>query len=135
MLEDGGVESLLFTSDNPKNNKDYGTTDGGTVQYKSFVYRWYINGYTWIAICICLKLWLLVLMTANFKFDGGSELDTLRALQPNKPLHVTEYWPGWFDHWFSPFHCILTLEGMKYWSIHENIYNRFSVINTTKHQC
>ena len=38
-------------------------------------------------------------MTANFKFDGGSELDTLRALQPNKPLHVTEYWPGWFDHW------------------------------------
>ena len=66
-------------------------------------------------------------MTANFKFDGGSELDTLRALQPNKPLHVTEYWPGWFDHWFSPFHCILTLEGMKYWSIHENINNRFSV--------
>ena len=39
MLEDGGVESLLFTSDNPKNNKDYGTTDGGKVQYKSFAYR------------------------------------------------------------------------------------------------
>ena len=67
-------------------------------------------------------------MTANFKFDGGSELDTLRALQPNKPLHVTEYWPGWFDHWFSPFHCILTLEGMNYWSMHENIYDRLSVI-------
>ena len=29
MLDDGGIESLYFTSDNPKNNKDYGTTDSG----------------------------------------------------------------------------------------------------------
>ena len=29
MLEAGGIESLLFTSDNPVNNKDYGTTDEG----------------------------------------------------------------------------------------------------------
>ena len=29
MLENGGVQSLLFTSDNPIQNKDYGTTDGG----------------------------------------------------------------------------------------------------------
>ena len=65
-------------------------------------------------------------MTANFKFDGGSELDTLRALQPNKPLHVTEYWPGWFDHWFSPFHCILTLEGMSYWIMYEK-YTQYNI--------
>ena len=29
MLENWGVESLLFTSDSPEQNKDYGTTDGG----------------------------------------------------------------------------------------------------------
>ena len=31
MLDDGGIESLYFTSDNPKNNKDYGTTDSGRI--------------------------------------------------------------------------------------------------------
>ena len=51
-------------------------------------------------------------MTANFKFGGDKELDALRALQPNKPLHVTEFWPGWFDHWFEPFHNTLSLEGI-----------------------
>ena len=29
-LESYGMESLLFTSDSPKNSFDYGTTDGGT---------------------------------------------------------------------------------------------------------
>ena len=52
-------------------------------------------------------------MTANFKFGGQQELDALRELQPNKPMHVTEYWPGWFDHWFEPYHTILSLKGMK----------------------
>ena len=52
-------------------------------------------------------------MTANFKFNGDAELNELRSLQPNKPLHVTEFWPGWFDHWFEPFHNILSLDGMK----------------------
>ena len=50
-------------------------------------------------------------MTANFKFDGDKELDVLRALQPSKPLHVTEFWPGWFDHWFEPLHNTLSLKG------------------------
>ena len=52
-------------------------------------------------------------MTANFKFGGQQELDKLRELQPNKPMHVTEYWPGWFDHWFEPYHTILSLKGKK----------------------
>ena len=28
----------------------------------------------------------------------------LRAAQPNKPLHVTEFWPGWFDVWGDKTH-------------------------------
>ena len=31
MYDSGGIESLLFTSDNPKGHKDYGTTDGGNI--------------------------------------------------------------------------------------------------------
>jgi beta-galactosidase len=30
------------------------------------------------------------------------EMDKLAAFQPNKPLVVTEYWPGWFDYWGHP---------------------------------
>lgn len=26
------------------------------------------------------------------------------SLQPDKPLMVTEFWPGWFDHWGEPHH-------------------------------
>jgi beta-galactosidase len=31
-----------------------------------------------------------------------SQMDKLAAFQPNKPLVVTEYWPGWFDYWGHP---------------------------------
>ena len=67
MLEDGGVESLLFTSDNPKNNKDYGTTDGGTVQYKSFVYRWYIKD----SSRLHMNCYLHMLEIMTFSFDDS----------------------------------------------------------------
>ncbi len=30
------------------------------------------------------------------------EMDLLAAFQPNKPLFVSEYWPGWFDYWGHP---------------------------------
>jgi beta-galactosidase len=35
---------------------------------------------------------------------GGSErgLTALAAERPGQPLFVTEYWPGWFDHWGHP---------------------------------
>lgn len=78
-LESYGMESLLFTSDSPKNSFDYGTTDG-------------------------------VLMTANFKFESTENLDALLALQPNRPILVSEFWPGWFDHWFEPIHNTLNIE-------------------------
>lgn len=68
-------------------------------------------------------------MTANFKWNSIENMNRLLELQPNRPIFVTEYWPGteqyfiflalccydvstgWFDHWFEPRHTILTLEG------------------------
>ncbi|CAG2180302.1 unnamed protein product, partial [Oppiella nova] len=40
-----------------------------------------------------------VLETENVNGDSLKHLTELRAAQPNKPLHVTEWWPGWFDKW------------------------------------
>ena len=31
---------------------------------------------------------------------GGTE--AIRKLRPNEPVFVSEYWPGWFDHWGHP---------------------------------
>ena len=50
-------------------------------------------------------------MTANFKFESTENLDALLALQPNRPILVSEFWPGWFDHWFEPIHNTLNIEG------------------------
>ncbi|OQV15761.1 Beta-galactosidase-1-like protein 2 [Hypsibius exemplaris] len=47
-----------------------------------------------------------VWMTVNEKNDMGTHLDTLKSLQPNKPLMVMEYWSGWFDHWNENHHTI-----------------------------
>ena len=47
--------------------------------------------------------------TTNFKYDDTENLDALLALQPNRPILVSEYWPGWFDHWFEPFHDTLSV--------------------------
>ncbi|XP_063238345.1 beta-galactosidase-1-like protein 3 [Bacillus rossius redtenbacheri] len=41
------------------------------------------------------------LMTANFKDNPSGELDTLKKLQPDKPLWVMEYWTGWYDRWMG----------------------------------
>ncbi|CAG2182817.1 unnamed protein product, partial [Oppiella nova] len=40
-----------------------------------------------------------VLETENVNGDSLKYLTDLRKAQPNKPLHVTEWWPGWFDKW------------------------------------
>ena len=34
--------------------------------------------------------------------EHQKEMDLLAAFQPDKPLLVTEYWPGWFDYWGHP---------------------------------
>ena len=52
-----------------------------------------------------------VLMTANFKADSIENMDLLLQLQPNRPILVSEFWPGWFDHWFEPIHNILSVDG------------------------
>lgn len=44
------------------------------------------------------------LMTVNFYADPVKNLKALAAVQPNKPLMVTEYWIGWFDHWGEKHH-------------------------------
>jgi len=67
------------------------------------------------------------LMTANFKFGGKAQLDSLLQFQPNKPIIVTEYWPGWFDHWFAPIHIILTLESFE--SILQEIFDYEGSVN------
>ena len=50
-------------------------------------------------------------MTANFKFQSLENLERLVELQPNRPVFVTEYWPGWFDHWFEQVHNTLNVKG------------------------
>ncbi|CAG2182706.1 unnamed protein product, partial [Oppiella nova] len=40
-----------------------------------------------------------VLETVNFNSDSLKQLTALRQAQPNKPLYVSEFWPGWFDYW------------------------------------
>jgi beta-galactosidase len=44
-----------------------------------------------------------LLAATNFgigNHQGG--MDALARLRPDAPLFVSEYWPGWFDHWGHP---------------------------------
>jgi hypothetical protein len=50
-------------------------------------------------------------MTANFKEESIANLKKLLELQPNRPILVSEYWPGWFDHWFEPIHNTQSVSG------------------------
>lgn len=70
-----GLKELLFTSD-------------GIKQLKAHHYP-HVRG---------------VLKTANFQNNVTNKLIDLKQLQPDKPLMVTEFWPGWFDHWGEPHH-------------------------------
>jgi len=45
-----------------------------------------------------------VLKTANFQNNETIYLNRLGELQPDKPLMVAEFWPGWFDHWGEQHH-------------------------------
>lgn len=45
-----------------------------------------------------------VLQTVNFNKDPLVPMKALKTFQPNKPLMVTEFWPGWFDHWDEDHH-------------------------------
>ena len=45
-----------------------------------------------------------VLETVNFNDNVENNLNALKSFQPDKPLMVTEFWPGWFDHWGEKHH-------------------------------
>lgn len=53
-------------------------------------------------------------MTANFKYEYTENMEELLKLQPNRPILVSEFWPGWFDHWFEQVHNTLNVEGNCY---------------------
>ena len=44
-----------------------------------------------------------VLHTVNFQ-EVGTNLEQLKKVQPDKPMMVTEFWAGWFDHWGEKHH-------------------------------
>ena len=37
----------------------------------------------------------------------------LLDLRPDAPILVSEFWPGWFDHWFEPHHNVLSEEDFR----------------------
>ncbi|MGI5893622.1 MAG: beta-galactosidase [Candidatus Merdivicinus sp.] len=44
------------------------------------------------------------LATANFGSRGKENFDALRRFRPNQPVMCTEFWNGWFDHWYEAHH-------------------------------
>ena len=44
------------------------------------------------------------LETANFGSRSRENFAALRAFRPNQPLMCTEFWNGWFDHWYDAHH-------------------------------
>ena len=61
------------------------------------------------------------LMAANFQWGAEQEIAALRAMRPNSPVLVSEFWAGWFDKWFEDQHNILSEE-----SFEEILYNIFA---------
>ncbi|MCT1403154.1 beta-galactosidase [Paenibacillus sp. p3-SID867] len=45
-----------------------------------------------------------VLETVNFGSRTEEAFESLKQVQPDKPLMCMEYWNGWFDHWNKPHH-------------------------------
>lgn len=37
-----------------------------------------------------------LLETANLNENAYTELMAMRAAQPNRPIYVSEFWPGWY---------------------------------------
>ena len=79
---------------------------------------------------ITWTLWIFffsVLMTANFKAQSIENMEALLSFQPNRPILVSEFWPGWFDHWFEPIHNTLSVNGFT--EILTNIFNYNASVN------
>ena len=50
-----------------------------------------------------------VLETINGAVDMLNKLAALKKVQPKRPLHVTEFWSGWFDDWTDKNHHKMSL--------------------------
>nr|XP_045607884.1 beta-galactosidase-1-like protein 2 [Procambarus clarkii] len=68
-----------------------------------------------------------VLMTANFNSNLEENLSVLKELQPDRPLLVTEFWTGWFDHWLSGVHA--TWSPTKFSEMLEDILQHNASVN------
>ncbi|MCR5154882.1 MAG: beta-galactosidase [Lachnospiraceae bacterium] len=69
-----GVKELLFTSDGP----GYFMLNGGSIPD--------------------------TLATVNFGSNPKDNFAKLKRFRPDSPLMCTEYWNGWFDHWYEEHH-------------------------------
>ncbi|XP_037029809.1 beta-galactosidase-1-like protein 2 [Bradysia coprophila] len=55
-----------------------------------------------------------VFLTVNFQTEPEQNLETLREIQPDKPLMVMEFWTGWYDYWFGE-HNLIPAEQFEIW--------------------
>ena len=69
-----GVDALLFTSDGTEPWMLYGGSLGE------------------------------ILCTANFGSNPESNFAAIRSFRPGQPLMCSEFWSGWFDHWYEKHH-------------------------------
>lgn len=74
IYRDCGVDCLLFTSDGPT----YFMLNGGMTDNN--------------------------LATVNFGSSPTYSFNLLKELRPDQPSMCTEYWNGWFDHWYEYHH-------------------------------
>ena len=51
-----------------------------------------------------------VLATANFGSNPAGNFAQLRKFRPEQPLMCTEYWNGWFDHWYEEHHTRTSID-------------------------
>lgn len=71
---DNGVDIMMFTSDGP----EYFMLSGGNLPE--------------------------VMATVNFGSNPKDSFAKLHRFRPDVPLQCTEYWNGWFDHWYEEHH-------------------------------
>ncbi len=74
IYRENGVDCLLFTSDGPESFM----LSGGT-----------LDG---------------VVATANFGSDPAGNFEKFHRFRPDGPSMCTEFWNGWFDHWYEEHH-------------------------------
>ncbi|MGO4696435.1 beta-galactosidase family protein [Paenibacillus sp. 2TAB26] len=67
-----------------------------------------------------------VLETVNFGSRTEEAFNSLKQVQPDKPLMCMEYWNGWFDHWNKPHH---TRDAQEAVQVFEDMLNAGGSVN------